>query len=626
MINLKFVLLLVFGPLICSGGGGASVFSRSNIHLVATSISILGCIVFTLVMELALNQLEHIAKADEAKNAFVHKMYEEMITLGFFSFGLILLIDFQVFEGKEKKAGLLKFEFAHLWLFMFGMFMVLQNLVGFMVIHRIEKNWIRADHLGIEKLMEKVNPDELAKFKLEEKKNGYSGESSNTENDKSKDSPQKSLYKPRSKCVLAVFGGGKIFDLMEYEAMKHIFMTQNKDIKSVEDFRFAKYLQRATSQSISEHLEDISYTKWLILILVGVGYIALIHYWNKNEPKNNEDLWFSFGFSWVLGLFSIILMIISRNAKKKLISLKAYEDADKEKYDGEEAVQIEEKANTDIKLCPPEDYPKLLSYIYNIRQKAKKAKSKATKAHDGHGDHDHKEHGEHEEAHEENHGHHGGGKAVAGCCGKTHETDEEDVLIKNKQGLLPCGMKTHDMLWLNDMVTLLQCFYLGLFVTLISSLAITDFGGLGGVLYMLAILVEQFVVMLGTGPCLVKDIVLIQSMLHAKGEIVEEVLDEVIELEKIRDQISKAIQKEFKDSYNRELELRNCYRELDSDGSGTLGSKELKAMLATKLKTKVHGRQCDLIIQEMDEDLSGEVDFQEFMKYLNLDPQTLQQE
>lgn len=262
--------------------------------------------------------------------------------------------------------------------------------------------------------------------------------------------------------------------------------------------------------------------------------------------------------------------------------------------------------------------------MINIKKQKKQKKKKDN--HHGkhaHGEPEQKEHGKHEVADPENP--EGGTKdtTVSGCCGKTHETDEEDHLIENKQGLLPCGMKTGDMLWLNDMVTLLQCFYLGLFVTLISSLAVNDFGPLKGALYMLLILGEQCVVMLLTGPCLVKDIVLIQSMLHAKGEIVEEVLDEVIELEKIRDQISKAIQKEFKDSYNRELELRNCYRELDSDGSGTLGSKELKAMLATKLKTKVHGRQCDLIIQEMDEDLSGEVDFQEFMKYLNLDPQEL---
>lgn len=371
MINLRFALLLVFGPLICSGGGGASVFSRSNIHLVATSVSILGCIVFTLVMELALNKLEHIAKADEAKNAFVHKMYEEMITLGFFSFGLILLIDFQVFEGKEKKAGLLKFEFAHLWLFMFGMFMVLQNLVGFMVIHRIEKNWIRADHLGIEKLMVKVNPEHLEAYKVTEKKNGNTDASltTDTENDDESSSSKKSLYKPRPKCVRAVCGGGPIFDLMEYEAMKHIFMTQNKDINSVEDFRFAKYLQRATSQSISEHLEDISYTKWLILILVGVGYIALIHYWNNNPAKNNEDLWFSFGFSWALGLFSILLMVLSRNAKKTLISLKAYE---------KESVEIvnDDKTDTPVEVCNPENYVALVTSIFDKHQEAKKAKKK----------------------------------------------------------------------------------------------------------------------------------------------------------------------------------------------------------------------------------------------------------
>jgi len=579
------------------GGGGASVFSRDNIDLVATSVSILGCIVFTLLMEIALNRLEHIAKSDEAKNAFVHKMYEEMITLGFFSFGLILLIDFQVFEGKAKKAGLLKFEFAHLWLFMFGMFMVLQNLVGFMVIHSIEKKWIKADHLGVQNVLEIVAPEFLAGKNIEV-------------------TAVKKPYKARNGCIRSIFGGGETYDFMEYEAMKNIFLTQNANISSADDFRFAKYLQRATSQSISEHLEDISYTKWLILIIIGVGYIALIHYWNKNTPVNNEDLWFSLGFSVFLGILSIILMLVSRGAKKELIRVKAFAEYGQQKADP----------------CPPEKYPKLMEKIWEDREKEKRKKKEA-------GEHvTEKKHCEHPVEHrheskikekekEAKRSHvaddlNQSRKEIyrKDCWGKEHLKDQEDHLIANGEGLFPCKclkLKTSHMLWANDMVTLLQCFYLGLFVTLIASLAVKDFESTAlKVSYILLILSEQLLVMLWTGPSLVKDVVLIQSMLHAKEAIVEEVLDEVKELEEIRDKISAAIQEEFKDSYNRALELRNCYRELDADGSGTLGSKELKSMLADKVKIKFHGRQCDLIIQEMDKDLSGEVDFREFYEYV----------
>lgn len=593
MINLILFLFLVFCPFSCIGGGGASVFSRDNIELVATSFSILGCIVFTLLMELALTKLEHIAKLDKAKHAFVHKMYEEMITLGFFSFGLILLIDFNVFDGPDKQAGLLKFELAHLWLFMFGMFMVLQNLVGFMVIHGIEKRWIRCDHLGIKSIIEQVPKD----------------------------------WKPRPACLLAFFGGGKNYELMEYEAMKEIFLVKNK-IKSEKEFRFAKYLQRATAESISEHLEHISYLKWFLLIVVGVAYIALIDHWNHTGTPNNEDLWFSLAYSFLLGIVSILLMVMARSAKVNLI---------KQRANAGESSDLEEK-NDSVKPCPPKDYLTLMSSVSKKRAERREQRLKEVRAkgyegghtkrassprashgkHGGHGGHGGHGHGGHGHGH--GHGKHEiidpSGKTKTNCCGKLSMMDAEDILISQKKGLLPCKLKMSHMMWMNDMVVLLQCFYLGLFVTLLWNIAVNDFGALKGALYILAILCEQFLVMLWTGPSLVKDVVLIQSMLYPNDDIKEEVKDEVEELLEIRKTIIAAIEEEFQDSCNRELELRKSYRELDSDGSGTLGSKELKAMLAKKLKTKLHGRQCDLIIEEMDKDLSGEVDFAEFMEFL----------
>jgi len=622
-MNLSLILLLLYGLSPCNGGGGGgSLFDRNNIDPLVTSISILGCIIFTLLMEVALNRLEHIAKGDEAKGAFVHKMYEEMIILGFFSFGLILLIDFQVFSGEASYAALVKFEFAHLWLFMFGMFMVLQNVLGFRVIVGIERNWLRADNLGLRDLLTHVDP----KFLLD---NLHLNEVVMKKEEKTELSNAKP-YQPRMKCVSSIFGGGHIFDCMEYEAMKHIFLTQNDQIESEESFRFAKYLQRATSESISEHLEHVSYVKWAILIAVAVAYIALIDNWNHHEPHHHEDLWFSFSYAMSLGLVSVILMVMTRNGKMKMISMKA-----REKWKGSDAYSDQ---------CPPEDYAKLLVEVYTRRQQDKITKAKmereekadaaddpeAAESHEASGrsrsGHGHNQaHGKHGGGH--GHGHGGdasgnglsGGELGHGCFGRSFVKDEEDVMIENGKGLLPCKMKTSHMLWMNDMVTLLQCFYLGLFVTLISSLAIKDLGPLYGCLFIFAIFAEQSLVMLWTGPSLVKDVVLIQSMLHANHEIVEEVLDEVLELKKIRQHLIAGINAQFKDTKNKKEALRKCYDSLDKDGGGTLGSKELKALFITSLKTKVHGRQCDLIIQEMDQDLSGEVDFEEFLEYLQFD-------
>merc|ERR1719436_2022770 len=99
---------------------------------------------------------------------------------------------------------------------MFGMFMVFQNLVGFWVIHRVEKQWIRCDYFGIQRINKEV--------------------------------PES--WKPRNACLLAIFGGDQHQSHMEYEAMKEIFLIRNK-IGSEKEFRFAKYLQRATAESIS---------------------------------------------------------------------------------------------------------------------------------------------------------------------------------------------------------------------------------------------------------------------------------------------------------------------------------------------------------------------------------------
>merc|ERR1719266_3008973 len=65
-------------------------------------------------------------------------------------------------------------------------------------------------------------------------------------------------------------------------------------------------------------------------------------------------------------------------------------------------------------------------------------------------------------------------------------------------------------------------------------------------------------------------------------------------------------------------QLKDTFAAIDEDNSNLLGSKELKELFK-RLNFNLHKRQCDLIIEEMDKDLSGEVSFEEFTAYLNVD-------
>merc|ERR1711997_619049 len=102
----------------------------------------------------------------------------------------------------------------------------------------------------------------------------------------------------------------------------------------------------------------------------------------------------------------------------------------------------------------------------------------------------------------------------------------ETPTLDEPDDLFPCGLKTRNVLWLNDMITLLQCFFLGLFCTLIINEALTDFGTELGTVYILAVVFEQGVVMLWSSPSTVKDVVLIQSTLNKEDDIYDEVIDE----------------------------------------------------------------------------------------------------
>merc|ERR1719445_1773900 len=465
-----------------------------------------------------LHKLEHKADHDPAKKAFLHKIYEEMITLGFFSFGLILLIDFKILKATDP--NLQKFEFAHLWLFMFGIFLVMHNLVGFIVIHKNERNWIKADSEPFESLLD----------------------------------ASENLQQRGDTCRL-ILGGGTVYSKMEYQAMKHIFL-HNQSASTV-NFRFAKYLQRATSRLLMEHLENISVISWLLLVAVGIGYIAVI---TTVRDYAADDLWFSFAFGWLLAILSVGLMIIVRKGKTDLIkSVPAFSQ-----------------------LKPgPEDYPKLMKFIYDEqRESAKSAEKDMINRRD------------------------------TPPAEKNEKNEEESKIFM-------CGMTTSNVLWINDMITLLQCFFLGLFCTLIIKEALDDFGPGFGFLYILAVLLEQGVVMLWSSPCTVKNVVLIQSTLDVEREIYDEVIDETAELLNLRIMIKERISKNWPKANAAECNkhLQSYFQEIDTDGSGKLGGKELKQLFA-KLDFNLHGRQCELIIDEMDNDLSGEVDFEEFEAYL----------
>lgn len=405
----------------------------------------------------------------------------------------------------------------------------MHNLVGFVVIHKNERNWIRADAEDFKELVADVKK-----------------------------------FKPRGTCCRLLFGGGRDHTRMEYQAMKHIFLS--KQGTSTFDFRFAKYLQRATSLLLMEHLENISVASWLILVAVGIGYIAVI---TAMRGNNSDDLWFSFAFGWVLALCSVCLMTIVRTAKTNLIKKRAQQGEQPE----------------------PKDYPKLMDDIYKQQISL------------------------HEETKQKFANKDSSRERVKDSLIKSGSFDE----ASKEDDLFPLGLKTTSVLWLNDMITLLQCFFLGLFCTLIINEAISDFGTAMGCLYIFAVLIEQGVVMLWSSPSTVKDVVLIQSTLNLQKEIYDEVIDETVELLHLRRMIKKKIGEQWPSKgAQQEEELRKIFNDIDLDGSSLLGSKELKELFK-KLNFNLHKRQCDLIIEEMDKDLSGEVSFDEFTAYLDID-------
>jgi len=415
-------------------------------------------------------------------------------------------------------------------LFMFGIFLVMHNLVGFVVIHKNERKWIVADAEDFDKLLQ--------------------------------DSRK---YQPRQTCCRMVFGGSSVHARMEYQAMKHLFLSSQNT--STFDFRFAKYLQRATSILLMEHLENISVYSWLLLVCVGISYIAVI---TTMRGRKSDDLWFSFSFAVILAICSVTLMVIVRQGKANLIRSKVRPGHNPE----------------------PRDYPELMTYIQEeMKKKHDNSKSNFTTKNR---------------------------RKVSSSGSLEHPKPHE--ISNEPDDLFPCGLKTRNVLWLNDMVTLLQCFFLGLFCTLIINEAITDFGTTFGSIYILAVIIEQGIVMLWSSPCTVKDVVLIQSTLELQKEIYEEVIDETAELLHLRRMIKRRIEKHWpsKGGTGRLTQLKATFDTIDEDGSNLLGSAELKELFK-RLHFNLHKRQCDLIIEEMDQDLSGEVNFSEFVSYLSVD-------
>merc|ERR1712130_261974 len=216
-------------------------------------------------------------------------------------------------------------------------------------------------------------------------------------------------YQPRQTCCRMVFGGSSVHARMEYQAMKHLFLSSQNT--STFDFRFAKYLQRATS-------------------------IAVI---TTMRGRKSDDLWFSFSFAVILAICSVTLMVIVRQGKANLIRSKVRPGHNPE----------------------PRDYPELMTYIQEeMKKKHDNSKSNFTTKNR---------------------------RKVSSSGSLEHPKPHE--ISNEPDDLFPCGLKTRNVLWLNDMVTLLQCFFLGLFCTLIINEAVTDFGTTFGSIYILAVII-----------------------------------------------------------------------------------------------------------------------------------------
>lgn len=63
------------------------------------------------------------------------------------------------------------------------------------------------------------------------------------------------------------------------------------------------------------------------------------------------------------------------------------------------------------------------------------------------------------------------------------------------------------------------------------------------------------------------------------------------------------------------IELKECFNIFDSDKSGTISAKELKKVLEA-LNIKVKDEEVNLLLQSMDKDGSGQIDFEEFAEVM----------
>lgn len=530
------------------------LFSEENMDFSTTSVFLVCLITVSLITSKLLHKIEHKVAETKAHKALLTTIYVEMIALGFISLALIFLIDFGPQNNYEFDKTLLIFEFAHLWMFFFGLTRVFHNMVGYKILTHFHTQWRIADATGIGRVMENPKKEKRA---------------------------------------------------MDFFMLKYRFLTDHNRCSF--NFDFPMYISDHASELLVEHLTEPSHSTWVILSAFSVILVYIVD--ERSGLSDVGELMVAFAFGNLNFFFSLWLMFTITNAKSSIIS--SYYS--KKKKQG----------------ATPEMYPTILKEMQEIDKNLSYTARKKTLA-------ELEQKGLVKSVNDKVQINTGQTTSIRGNIHKRKSISASLALLQEEpldsdqedtSAHICCGMTVRQIMYLNDLVTLFQCFYLGLFFTLEMSAVFPLLPTWGAVLYLIVVAIEQGLLMFWTSPTTVRLAALLECTTKKDNLFIQN-LDYKQELYVLRISLLSCLEKSYPDKTISEaiIELfQIIYGQIESKKlfGGSVEPKLVKVVkleslrsLYQKFDLEITSRQAKLMLSAMDTNVDNVSTIQEFILFL----------
>merc|ERR1712130_24091 len=147
---------------------------------------------------------------------------------------------------------------------------------------------------------------------------------------------------------------------------------------------------------------------------------------------------------------------------------------------------------------------------------------------------------------------------------------------------------------------------MGLFITL-NLVEATQVYGYYAFFYIIAVIVQQLLVMLLTSPSIINTLAFIEATIEKNQKLFKSIIEEIDELNSLRILIAERVGEQYNDT---NLSIVEIIKDLFSkvrEGSELLTPDEVRKLVSS-LNINLEYRQANLMIRAMDVDISGKID------------------